>query len=647
MPDLPFHIDHQSSRFRVTRRWLHKYNELSQEDQGRVREAVRIFAENPLHPVLRLRQREHEGHVVYAFDVSPALTTLAKEGDPPVLLDIINLNDTSLDEWFAETNLADLLDDGLSRDVAGDALLQMLNGPIEEWMIFLHPDQEAMVERTFQGPARISGSAGTGKTVVGIHRALRLASGLGERELPILFTTFVRSLSDTHERMYQRLAVAGQHRVEFATIGQLAYRVVSQLGESYDIDDWQARSTLRAVLRDLNKPDTPLGRLALSFDYLYDEIERVIKGRMIRSLEEYLNIERHGRLTPFQRAHREQMWNIYQEYCRRMREQGKSTYADVTWRAYELACEHELHWFSRAIIDEVQDFTLAQLMLVSVLSGMGEVHNDSSVLVPNSLLMIGDAAQKIYPGGFTLREAGIDIRGNAVVFRTNYRNSREIIEFAMACTGHAEVQDFDERFLRASASRETERRGVLPVVVRASNIAEEGDLIANTIKSDVLGDNCFLSDMAVLAFSGSTLKSIEERLTKAGVAFVRVNRNQRRPGAGVRTLTFHQVKGREFKVVFVVGMNADHPNPFPRLRGTEMTDTEYEEQLEGDTSLLHVALTRPRDRLFVSYSCEAGGEMSHLIRNGLDLCEHVSTEEANRRCGPLRDERQGAAVEPF
>lgn len=666
MPDVPFFIDPQSSRFRVTRRWLHKYNELLPEDQGGgrsgggagpppaatgsppaedahdpadahdLRVAVRLFAENPLRPELRLRQQEHDGQVFYLFEASPTLAVIVMEGNPPTLLDIVDPRQTSLDTWLDETDIAELLGDDLSRVVTGDALGQILNGPIEEWMIFLHPNQEAMVERRFAGPARISGSAGTGKTVVAIHRALRLADELEHRDLPILFTTFVCSLSDTHERMYRRLAVAGQHRVEFATVGQLAYRVVSQYGERFDVDEWQSRNTLEAVMSDLVGSDTPLGRQSFSADYLYDEIERVIKGRMIGSLEEYLAIERDGRLTPFQRAHREQMWKVYHEHGRRMRQQGKATFADVTWRACKLARQHGLRWFSHAIIDEVQDFTLAQLKLVIALTSGTQEDQDQE----DGLLMVGDAAQKIYAGGFTLADAGLGIRGNAVVCRVNYRNSREIIEFAMACTGQADVQDFDGRFLRNSASRETDRRGHSAVVVRAATLSDEGDNVADIIRSGLLGEHCFLSDVAVLAYSGITLTKIEDRLKARGIAFERITRNQRRPGAGVRTLTFHQVKGREFKVVFVVGMNADAPNAFPRLRATAMTDPEYQEQLEGDTSLLHVALTRPRDQLFVSYSCDDGGEPSPLIQNGMHLCEHVSTEEANRRCGPSTTPRR-------
>ena len=56
-----------------------------------------------------------------------------------------------------------------------EELEQALAFPWEKWGVFLHPSQRALVERSFSGPARVAGSAGTGKTIVAIHRAVRLA----------------------------------------------------------------------------------------------------------------------------------------------------------------------------------------------------------------------------------------------------------------------------------------------------------------------------------------------------------------------------------------------------------------------------------------------------------------------------------------
>ena len=73
-----------------------------------------------------------------------------------------------------------------------DDLKQVLEYPWEKWAVFLHPAQRDIAQRRFGGPARVTGSAGTGKTVVALHRAVHLARrSPGNR---VLLATFSKSL---------------------------------------------------------------------------------------------------------------------------------------------------------------------------------------------------------------------------------------------------------------------------------------------------------------------------------------------------------------------------------------------------------------------------------------------------------------------
>jgi Superfamily I DNA and RNA helicases len=107
------------------------------------------------------------------------------------------------------------------RVMAGTEELQRaLDYPWEKWSVFLHPTQRDLVEREFNGPARISGSAGTGKTIVALHRAVHMVRK--DRESRVLLTTFsetlanalrarLRRLIDNEPRLAERLEV---HSIE-------------------------------------------------------------------------------------------------------------------------------------------------------------------------------------------------------------------------------------------------------------------------------------------------------------------------------------------------------------------------------------------------------------------------------------------------
>src|SRR5690606_35662564 len=116
--------------------------------------------------------------------------------------------------------------------------------------------------------------------------------------------------------------------------------------------------------------------------------------------------------------------------------------------------------YRAAIIDEAQDLTLVGLQLVRAL-----VNGPDGTDRPDGLQIVGDGAQRIYPGGFTLRQAGIEVRGRTAVLRMNYRNTREIMGAAMAVAGNQPVDDLGERFERKDAEAIALRSGIRPVLV--------------------------------------------------------------------------------------------------------------------------------------------------------------------------------------
>src|SRR3546814_647264 len=165
--------------------------------------------------------------------------------DDPIL-QLIEMIEQTPEEWFApsldpaaeaEERIRDAITQhgalaGISPLFSADEISRLAAAPIEEWMIFLHPDQRSVVQQRYSGPARVRGSAGTGKTVVALHRAAELAQRYNDdSELPILFTTFIKTLPLVFEQLYDRLPNAVPNRVRFLNVDKLAFEVCRDADE--------------------------------------------------------------------------------------------------------------------------------------------------------------------------------------------------------------------------------------------------------------------------------------------------------------------------------------------------------------------------------------------------------------------------------
>ncbi len=483
---------------------------------------------------------------------------------------------------------------GLSTVLSGAEIDRLVAAPIEDWMIFLHPDQRALVDRSFNGPARVRGSAGTGKTVVALHRAAALANQLEkspvESSLPILFTTFVKHLPPVFENLYRRLPAAPAAGVEFINVHKLAGRVCRGAGLPPKIDTAIANSTFAKARAEVVRPGTPLAKARLTHRYLREEVTAVIKGRGVDTVDEYLAMERTGRRTPFTAAMRRQAWELRENWDRRLASVGVSDFLDVVRQARDVARCAPAPMYSAAVIDESQDLSLVGLQLIRALvNGPG---GDRA----NGLFLVGDGAQKIYAGGFTLAQAGIDIRGNSAVLRVNYRNTRPIIETAMACTGSETVDDLGDEYDRGDAAAMALRDGSSPVLVTAGDLQQQIAFVATEIKKLVALREVGPGDIAVCAAVNQTVKKAIAQLKSEGVACQNMDQFVGRPNERVKIGTFHRAKGLEFKVVFILDISE---GSFPSRQLGFQSDEEYVDQRSLQISQLFVAMTRARDRLFV------------------------------------------------
>lgn len=483
---------------------------------------------------------------------------------------------------------------------------RIATAPIEDWMVFLHPDQLVAVERRHAGPARIRGSAGTGKTVVALHRAAALARRFeaeGEQG-KVLFTTYIKSLPPVFESLFARLPEAPTSRVEFISIDKLAFRICRDAGDRPKLDPRMIDAAFAAAHRTVVTEGSPLA--GLSRDYLRAEVTNVIKGRGLRSVDDYLAIERTGRKTRFTEPLRRQAWMLKEEWDRQMVSRGTIDFADVILRARDHARRMPTPMFRAAIIDEAQDLTLVGLQLIRAL-----VNGSNGLDRSDGLMIVGDGAQRIYPGGFTLRQAGIDVRGRTTVLKVNYRNTRQIIAAAMAVAGDQVVDDLGDAQRRGDAETGVGRDGIKPVLRVSRSHDEELAFVSREILDVISSDTISIGDIAVAVATNDQAKKVRDALAAAGLVSQALDSYDGRSTDAVKVGTHFRIKGLEFKVVFLPFLGV---GDFPRPQSHGQGDVEYAEATELALSCLFVAMTRARDGLFITCT----GDPSPVLDPALD-----------------------------
>jgi len=497
---------------------------------------------------------------------------------------------------------------GFTRLLGADEAQRVLNAPIEDWMVFLHPDQRAAVLRRYEGPARVRGSAGTGKTVVGLHRAAELArryAGEGQ----VLFTTFVKSLPPVFEHLYERIPGTHAGEVEFVGLDKLANTICTEAGLRLRVDMQSSDAALASAWKQCAGTAT-LVKAGVTKGYALEEIQYVIKGRGLSTVEQYLELERTGRRMPLPRVLREAMWELFDSYLAQLAARKVVDFADRIVAATEVAAG-QLPRYRAAIIDEAQDISLIGLLFVRAM-----VNGNTGADRSDGLLIVGDGAQKIYPGGYTLRQAGVEVRGRTTVLRVNYRNTREVIGAAMAVAGKGEVDDLGDEYRRADAEADATRSGVRPVLIQSANETAELAAIAARIHAVVDDVNVGYGDIAVAAATNKLAEQVTGALKAAGLPVQLLENYDGQPSAAVKVGTHHRIKGLEFKQVFLPYLSA---NRFPVIPAGVKDADERREHEERSLSQLFVALTRARDRLFVTCT----GDPADAIIAALDQFDVV------------------------
>lgn len=495
--------------------------------------------------------------------------------------------------------------------ISADTLASLLAEPIEDWMIFLHPDQARLTQRPFSGPARVRGAAGTGKTVVALHRARHLAETYRGK---VLFTTYVTNLPKVYEGLFRRLSPEHSALVEFVNLHAWAHRFVRSHGSSFQVDSQRAFQAYNEAFRKVSKRQPNLERLG--WHYLREELDWVIKGRGISSKQRYLDLVRTGRGTALPQTAREQVWDLYEEYERQLDRRSIIDFNDVLGRALELLRSGRGSSPYRAVvIDEAQDLTEIGLRLAYELAGAGE---------RDGLFLVGDGQQSVYPGGFSLSQLGIDVRGRSALLRINYRNTRAILAAAGKVVGHRPFDDGDVDLEERDASAVTVvREGSPPSLCGFASIDDHDVELVAAIQAVIGRDDVGPGDVAVLVPTNRMVSDYAGRIQGLGLRTQKLQEYDGSPNDRVKVGTFQRGKGLEFKHVFLPRLDVDG---LQEQRRSGEDDAMHTERLDLMRRQVFVAMTRARDGLWCGWVGSPGSVLADVM--GADEASRRSPRDA-------------------
>ena len=490
-----------------------------------------------------------------------------------------------------------------------------------EWQLFLHPQQRALVERRANGPMRVSGGAGTGKTVVAVHRAVELAKRdkADGQEPRILLTTYTRNLADDLRRQVAQLEprlpfteklsepgvmVSGLDRVARmilqqagAKISPIAQEVIGQpRGRvlTYPRENvWQEVLTLMG-------DELPEG--LRSADFLESEYELIVLPQRVTTLKQYLRVRRPGRGVALDRSKRAAVWKAMERYRDRSADLGVTSFDEqlalaAAWLDHEAALGTPRP-FRHVLVDEAQDLTPAHLQLLRALVEPG----------PDDLFLAEDSHQRIYGKKITLSHYGIQVRGRSRRLTRNYRTTRQNLDVAFGILDPGTYEDMEGQ--AEEHHYVSPRSGPEPLLLHASDRADElskaAELLTVWLEQDRDSEDSAPESIAILVRDRYQRDAVVNGLAQHGIEVRAVDREAAGRGRPV-VMTMHRAKGLEFRKVLLFDVSK---NAIPRpLRDQQYSDADRDDALLRERSLLYVAATRARDQLAISWS----GEASPLI----------------------------------
>jgi superfamily I DNA/RNA helicase len=505
---------------------------------------------------------------------------------------------------------------------SADRLEQYCKGKIKRLMLDLSPEQEDIVHTNATGTILIKGVAGSGKTTVGVYRALHLsrAQRLFSTK-PVLFLTYTETLTKVVEKLFYELTSTDKHnelsqRITASTVRDWCQDFLSDHERKLDFRN--AESLLSYAILDKVPKEVEYFFLKQE-NFINTEIGQVIKGRGVDSWEEYSQIARVGRGQPLHQNARRIIWDVYQDYQKRLNDKKIMDEGDLVLESLAKIKRmgNSFEPYPEVVIDEAQDLTPKELELASALAGGGE---------SRGLCLLADPSQSIYYKGVSWKDANIIIYGARVkTLVKNFRNPKPILEAAWALSKADPQHDLDE----AIEPSRSDRPGFKP---RLYYISSESNQDLKKMKDLILGyaesNRYRLGDIAVLCRTNDRVEAVKSYVQQAGIPVCHFREDHFDVFENdIKAITFHSAKGLEFPVVIL--MNFEE-GVIPRDISHIANEEDLRDAIRMERKLLYVCMTRASEELCM---IATEGKGSRFLRDIPDILMEINSEIQNSSYG--------------
>lgn len=556
-------------------------------------ELMKIGVPEELIPTVRAVYTEEELDQIETVLPSEAYEALFMIAAGDTVQQILNEREVNLASMYDTNDFDAAIQriDSRSRFVVVEnetELSAALNSSLELWRIFLHPSQLRLVSGRKTGPVRVLGGAGTGKTVVAMHRAKWLAKNYAKEDEKILFTTFTRNLAvDIEDNLRKLCSPEEFKKIEVINIDGwiLKYLKSKKYGYKiiYNINEELWKIAISCKPSDLKHPDS----------FFKDEWQRTVQAQGIETLDQYKVASRIGRGTPLSRSERIKIWQVFEEYKNQLLKAKEKEVSDA-YRDAAAFVKHDSEKnirklpYKSVIIDEAQDMGMQAFKLLRTLVEREE----------NDLFIVGDGHQRIYGiNKVVLTKCGVDVRGRARKLKINYRTTEEIRNRAIALLENISIDDLDggednQRLYKSLT------HGEPPTLKNFGSFEEQIDFIMNIVSAEV-PENTTPPHICISARTNQEVDSIQKIMAEKGITVQKIDKDKpdNASSSVIRVATLHRAKGLEFDIMIVASVNE---GLVPLDKKINESDEAYREQIEiEERSLLYVGITRARKTAYI------------------------------------------------
>lgn len=477
-----------------------------------------------------------------------------------------------------------------------DKLDELLSGDFAKWKIFLHPSQNIVAYSNFKGSVKVSGGAGTGKTIAALHRLKFLSKSIKQGDKPILFTTYTRSLVNNLEQYVNDLGIKKDYvviqnlhayAVEFAKQKNLISPKTRIIFENQEKEMWQTALELNASTYD-------------EF-FFHDEYNNVILFNNVKTLEGYLKTARVGRTQKIGRQDKIDIWTNIERFKKLKQKENKLSLNELIVQLSDfLEINLDAKPFSHVICDELQDFSNIELRFIRNLTPAGG----------NDLFLVGDPLQNIYNKQINFSKCLINIRGKrSKRLKVNYRTTEEIKRLAISTITEIPFDNFD--------GEEESKKGYIslmhgdkPEYMVFNTKEEECQYVINYIKSSIAKNTFRLNEICIATRTHQNLDSIRAHLFHSNISYTYLSGE---PGQKIDNnliiSTFHNTKGLEFRAMILMGVDNEN-TPYKPQYYAALDIVQQKKHIKSETSLLYVAMSRAISMLLITGT----GEKCNLVK---------------------------------